>query len=85
LALVFVHIALLHLNGSSNPLGIDSSYDLIPFYPYYVLKDLFSIFVFIFIFSVFVFFMPNYLGHSDNYIEANALVTPASITPEWNF
>jgi len=82
LGLVFIHLALLHLNGSSNPLGIDSEYDLIPFYPYYVLKDLFALFVYLIPFSILVFFMPNALGHPDNYIEANPLVTPRSITPE---
>jgi len=85
IGLVFVHLALLHLNGSSNPLGIDSHYDLIPFYPYFFLKDLFSFFIFLFIFSIFVFFIPDYLGHHDNYVEANALVTPAHIQPEWYF
>jgi quinol-cytochrome oxidoreductase complex cytochrome b subunit len=83
--LVIVHLALLHKDGSNNPLGINTNVDTIPFYPYFYVKDLFSFFVFLFVFSFFVFFYPNVLGHSDNYIPANPLVTPAHIVPEWYF
>jgi ubiquinol-cytochrome c reductase cytochrome b subunit len=83
--LVIVHIALLHKDGSNNPLGIDSSTDKIPFYPYCYVKDLFNALLFVVFFSVFLFFYPNLLGHPDNYIPANPMVTPAHIVPEWYF
>jgi quinol-cytochrome oxidoreductase complex cytochrome b subunit len=72
----------LHEHGSNNPLGINAIYDRIPFYPYFYVKDLFGFLIFILIFSIFVVYAPNYLGHPDNYIEANPLVTPAHIVPE---
>lgn len=83
--LTFLHIALLHKDGSNNPLGIDSSSDRIPFYPYIILKDIFVMFVFLFVFLVFVFYFPNTLGHPDNYLPANPMSTPAHIVPEWYF
>lgn len=83
--LVLVHLVVLHSNGSGNPLGINQTPDKIPFYPYFYVKDLFALICFILFFSVFVFFYPNMLGHPDNYIEANAMVTPAHIVPEWYF
>jgi len=84
---VVLHIAALHQHGSSNPLGIDlkGPQDSIPFHPYYTVKDLFGLGVFLIVFSGFVFFAPNYMGHPDNYIPANPLVTPAHIVPEWYF
>ena len=85
LACVIIHIALLHECGSNNPLGINSSVDKIPFYPFLVFKDLFSLVLFFIFFCLFVFFFPNVLGHSDNFIEANSMVTPAHIVPEWYF
>ena len=82
---VLAHLAVLHQNGSNNPLGVQAATDKIPFYPYFIIKDLFSwVVAFIFYFG-FVFFAPNYLGHTDNYIEANAMVTPSHIVPEWYF
>jgi ubiquinol-cytochrome c reductase cytochrome b subunit len=82
---VLAHLAVLHQNGSNNPLGVHAGIDKIPFYPYFIIKDLFSwVVAFVFYFG-FVFFAPNYLGHTDNYIEANAMVTPAHIVPEWYF
>jgi len=83
--LVLVHLSLLHTVGSNNPLGINTNVDLVVFYPYFYVKDLFAFFIFVFVFSLFVFFYPNVLGHSDNYIPANPLVTPAHIVPEWYF
>jgi quinol-cytochrome oxidoreductase complex cytochrome b subunit len=83
--LVIVHLSLLHLEGSSNPLGVVSDIDIIPFYPYYYLKDLFGLNCFLIIYAYLVFFNPNLLGHPDNYIRANALVTPTHIVPEWYF
>jgi len=83
--LALLHLILLHQPGSNNPLGIDAIYDRIPFYPYFYVKDLFGFFLFVLMFSFFVIYAPNYLGHPDNYIEANPLVTPAHIVPEWYF
>jgi len=82
---VLVHLAVLHQNGSNNPLGTNGSIDKISFYPYFIVKDVYSwVVAFIFYFG-FVYFAPNYLGHTDNYIEANPMVTPAHIVPEWYF
>ncbi len=80
-----VHLAILHSAGSSSPTQINYTSDYIHFYPYFFIKDLFGLLVFLSIFSYFVFFIPNYLGHSDNYIQANPLVTPSHIVPEWYF
>ena len=83
-ALVLMHLIALHdTAGSTNPLGISGNYDRIPFAPYYLFKDLVTIFILIFILSNFVFFAPNVLGDSDNYIMANPMQTPAAIVPEW--
>ena len=84
--LVILHIWALHIPGNNNPVGIDikqPSKDTVPFHPYIVIKDLFALLIFLIIFSVFVFFVPNILGHPDNYIEANPMVTPSHIVPEW--
>lgn len=83
--LVIIHLALLHVSGSNNALGINVGIDKIPFYPYFYIKDLFSVIVYLFVGCVFIYYMPNVLGHSDNYILANALVTPTHIVPEWYF
>lgn len=80
-----LHLFLLHEYGSNNPLGIDSKIDKIPFYPYFYVKDLFGIVLFAMLFGIFIYFYPNMLGHPDNYIEANPLVTPPHIVPEWYF
>ena len=82
-ALIVAHLIALHIHGSNNPNGVSSHSDRYAFYPYFVFKDLVTIFAFFLILSVFVFFYPNALGHSDNYIPANPMVTPASIVPEW--
>jgi ubiquinol-cytochrome c reductase cytochrome b subunit len=83
-ALVLMHLIALHdTAGSSNPLGVSGNYDRIPFAPYYLFKDLITIFILIFVLSNFVFFAPNVLGDSDNYIMANPMQTPAAIVPEW--
>ena len=81
-----MHIWALHVPGNNNPIGIDlkkPSKDTVPFHPYITIKDAFALLLFMIIFSGFVFFSPNVLGHSDNYIPANPLVTPAHIVPEW--
>ena len=86
-AVVILHIWALHLPGSSNPTGVEvkSESDPLPFHPYYTAKDGFGLGVFLLIYFAFVFFMPNALGHADNYIPANPLATPAEIVPEWYF
>jgi quinol-cytochrome oxidoreductase complex cytochrome b subunit len=80
-----IHLALLHKDGSTNPLGVNSGVDRISFYPYLVVKDLFAFFCFLLVFSLFVFYFPNSLGHPDNYIPADPMKTPAHIVPEWYF
>jgi len=84
-ALSLIHLYLLHISGSGNPLGINSKLDSISFYPYAYIKDVFGYILFFLIFGAVVFFIPNVLGHSDNYIEANPMVTPTHIVPEWYF
>lgn len=83
--MAIVHLSLLHYNSSNNPLGCPSNMDKIPMYPFFIVKDLFSLLIFLLAFSGFIFFSPNSLGHPDNYIEANAMVTPPHIVPEWYF
>jgi quinol-cytochrome oxidoreductase complex cytochrome b subunit len=86
LGLVMLHIAALHQEGSSNPLGLHGpDVDKIDFYPYFYVKDLFGFMCFTVFFSYFLFFDPNLLGHPDNYITANPMVTPSHIVPEWYF
>lgn len=83
-ALALMHLIALHDSaGSGNPLGVSGNYDRIPFAPYFIFKDLITIFLFIVILSVFVFFMPNMLGDSENYVMANPMQTPPAIVPEW--
>jgi ubiquinol-cytochrome c reductase cytochrome b subunit len=82
---VVLHIWALHVPGNNNPVGISvkGKQDTVPFHPYYTVKDGFALALFMILFSYFVFFAPNVLGHADNYIPANPLVTPAHIVPEW--
>ena len=84
---VVLHIIALHRFGSNNPIGIDASgpQDTISFPPYYTMKDLVGIAVFLLLLAIAVFFFPNAMGHPDNYIPANPMVTPAHIVPEWYF
>jgi len=84
---VVLHVLALHQHGSNNPLGIDRKgpQDSIPFHPYYTIKDMFGLGVFLIIYAAFVFFMPNALGDPQNYIQANPLQTPPEIVPEWYF
>jgi len=81
-ALVVMHLISLHEHASNNPLGISSKSDRVPFYPYFLFKDIVGFFAFFLVLSIFVFFFPNVLGHSDNYVMANPLSTPSSIVPE---
>ncbi|WP_454718006.1 cytochrome b [Caulobacter segnis] len=84
---VILHIWALHVVGQNNPTGVDpkSKADTVPFTPYATVKDGFAMSVFLILFAFFVFYMPNALGHADNYVEANPLVTPSHIVPEWYF
>jgi len=83
-ALALMHLIALHDSaGSGNPLGVSGNYDRLPFAPYFIFKDLITIFLFIIVLSIFVFFMPNILGDSENYVMANPMQTPAAIVPEW--
>ena len=92
-ALVAVHIWAFHTTGNNNPTGVEvrrgskeeAEKDTLPFWPYFVIKDLFGLGVVLIVFFAIVGFMPNYLGHPDNYIEANPLATPAHIVPEWYY
>ncbi|MBF9034930.1 cytochrome b [Rhodobacterales bacterium HKCCE2091] len=91
--LVLVHVWAFHTTGNNNPTGVEvrrtsrkeADADTLPFWPYFVIKDLFALAVVLTAFFAVVGFMPNYLGHPDNYIEANPLATPAHIVPEWYF
>ncbi|MFM7703095.1 MAG: cytochrome bc complex cytochrome b subunit [Alphaproteobacteria bacterium] len=85
--IVLAHLMALHTTGSNNPSGVPmkSKKDSIPFHPYFTIKDMVGFAVFFIIFGYFLFFYPNALGHPDNYIPANPLVTPAHIVPEWYF
>jgi ubiquinol-cytochrome c reductase cytochrome b subunit len=84
---VLLHLVALHTSGSNNPTGVPvkTKKDVIPFHPYFTIKDLVGFVIFFLIFGYFLFFYPNALGHPDNYIPANPLVTPAHIVPEWYF
>ena len=85
--MMVLHIWSFHSVGNGNPLGIDvkSPKDTVPFHPYYTVKDVFCIGIFLLVWAVFVFFAPDYMGHPDNYIPADPLVTPSHIVPEWYF
>ncbi|KAF2990877.1 cytochrome b N-terminal domain-containing protein [Methylocystis sp. MJC1] len=87
-AIVALHVWALHVTGQNNPTGVevkDLKKDTVPFTPYATLKDGFAIGAFLVLYAWMMFFVPNYLGHPDNYIEANPLVTPPHIVPEWYF
>ena len=81
--IVIVHMAAVHQDGSNNPLGISSASDKISFFPYFFIKDTLGLIAGLIFFSYFVYFSPNTLGHSDNYIPGNPMVTPEHIVPEW--
>lgn len=86
--LVFIHLWALHMHHSNNPTGVeikDEKEDTIPFHPYYTIKDMYGLGIFLIFFAFIVFYAPNYLGHPDNYIPADSLVTPSLIVPEWYF
>ncbi|MBO6917302.1 MAG: cytochrome b N-terminal domain-containing protein [Rhizobiaceae bacterium] len=84
---VVLHVWALHVTGQTNPTGVEvkSKTDTLPFTPYATIKDALGMVVFLLVFAYFIFFMPNFLGHADNYIPADPLVTPAHIVPEWYY
>ena len=84
---IIMHIWALHIPGSNNPTGVDvkGPQDTVPFHPYYTAKDGWTLGVALIFFTAMMFFLPNALGHADNYIPANPLSTPAHIVPEWYF
>ncbi len=84
---VLLHVWALHVPGNNNPAGIDvkTKKDTVPFHPYMTVKDTFSATLFILVLCWFVFYMPNYLGHADNYVPADPSITPSHIVPEWYF
>nr|YP_010026426.1 cytochrome b [Phocoena sinus]Q9TDN2.1 RecName: Full=Cytochrome b; AltName: Full=Complex III subunit 3; AltName: Full=Complex III subunit III; AltName: Full=Cytochrome b-c1 complex subunit 3; AltName: Full=Ubiquinol-cytochrome-c reductase complex cytochrome b subunit [Phocoena sinus]AAD54428.1 cytochrome b [Phocoena sinus]QOQ85076.1 cytochrome b [Phocoena sinus]QOQ85089.1 cytochrome b [Phocoena sinus]QOQ85102.1 cytochrome b [Phocoena sinus]QOQ85115.1 cytochrome b [Phocoena sinus] len=84
-ALMIVHLLFLHETGSNNPTGIPSNMDMIPFHPYYTIKDILGALLFILTLLTLTLFLPDLLGDPDNYIPANPLSTPAHIKPEWYF
>jgi quinol-cytochrome oxidoreductase complex cytochrome b subunit len=86
-AVVGLHIWALHVPGNNNPVGVNikGASDTVPFHPYYTVKDGFAVSLFVILFAVFVFYLPDALGHVDNFIPANPLVTPPHIVPEWYF
>lgn len=83
--LSIIHIFYLHLSGSSNPLGIVSRQDKVPFHWYYTSKDIFGFCVLLSSLLFLVFFYPTLLLEADNFIPSNPLVTPTHIVPEWYF
>ncbi|MCE2951421.1 MAG: cytochrome b [Alphaproteobacteria bacterium] len=87
IGIVVLHLVALHTNGSNNPSGVEKKNpsDTIPFHPYYTVKDLYGLGIFLLIWAGFVFFAPNFFGEPDNYIPANPLLTPPHIVPEWYF
>jgi quinol-cytochrome oxidoreductase complex cytochrome b subunit len=84
-AIVALHIWALHVPGNNNPTGVNvkTKADTVPFHPYYTVKDMFGVSVFVIVFAIFIFYLPDALQKTDNNIEANPLVTPAHIVPEW--
>ena len=93
LGITIVHVWAFHTTGNNNPTGVEvrrtskeeAAKDTLPFWHYFVIKDLLALVVILLVFTAIVGFMPNYLGHPDNYIPANAAATPAHIVPEWYF
>ena len=85
---VVLHVWALHVVGQNNPAGVEVKNvdrDTVPFTPYATIKDSFAVVCFMILYAWFIFYVPNYLGHADNYIEANPLSTPAHIVPEWYY
>jgi ubiquinol-cytochrome c reductase cytochrome b subunit len=93
LGLVIVHVWAFHTTGNNNPTGVEvrreskavAGRDTVPFWPYFVIKDVFALMVILVLFAAVVGFMPNFFGDPVNYVEANPLKTPQHIVPEWYF
>nr|YP_009555985.1 cytochrome b [Myllocerinus aurolineatus]QBF03606.1 cytochrome b [Myllocerinus aurolineatus] len=84
-ALVMIHLLFLHQTGSSNPMGLKSNIDKMPFSPYFILKDLVGFFIMTGMLTILTLQSPYMLGDPDNFTPANPLVTPIHIQPEWYF
>nr|YP_010032695.1 cytochrome b [Cletus rubidiventris]QOW08016.1 cytochrome b [Cletus rubidiventris] len=84
-AMVMIHLLFLHQTGSNNPLGVSSKYDMVPFHPYFSIKDLMGMMFTLTLFSLLILLEPRLLGDPENYIPANPMVTPVHIQPEWYF
>jgi len=87
LGIVIFHVIALHIVGSNNPSGVEpiDTRDTVSFAPFTTSKDLFAMLIFLLAFVLITMYAPNYLGHPDNYIPADPLITPAHIVPEWYF
>ena len=85
LGIIIVHLVLLHVTGSNSPTGLNSNSDKLPFHWYFIIKDAYGIILMAIFISLLIFYIPNYLGDPENFINANPLVTPVHIMPEWYF
>nr|ADK97579.1 apocytochrome b [Peripatoides sp. DVL-2010] len=85
IGLVIIHLFFLHISGSNNPIGLKSDFDKISFHPYFTIKDLFGMLIFMFLLLMLILLLPFMLSDPENYIPANPLVTPIHIQPEWYF
>lgn len=85
LGLVILHIVYLHVNGGNNKFNLFIKFDKVRFFPYYFAKDLYYTNYIVLVYLILIGFAPNYLLHVDNYVEADPLVTPPHIVPEWYF
>ena len=84
-ALTAVHLVAVHNNGSTNPIGVNSKFDMIPLQPYFSIKDVFGFIPFLVAFLWLAIFSPKLFSHPDNYIMGTPLMTPSHIVPEWYF
>nr|YP_009500712.1 cytochrome b [Diclidophlebia paucipunctata]AWU48894.1 cytochrome b [Diclidophlebia paucipunctata] len=83
--MILMHLILLHETGSSNPMGTPLNLDKVPFYPYFVIKDILGYSIFLIMFSALIYYFPYFLNDPDNFIPANPMSTPLHIQPEWYF
>nr|QEJ81449.1 cytochrome b [Stenocladius sp. FM17] len=80
-----LHLMFLHETGSKNPMGINSNNDMIPFHPYFSTKDTVGFLILMMITMMLTLFNPYMMMDPDNFTQANPLVTPNHIKPEWYF
>nr|AAL83573.1 cytochrome b [Hydrops triangularis] len=85
ISLSFIHIMLLHNEGSGNPLGTNSDIDKIPLHPYHSYKDTLMLAILITLLFIALSFFPNIFNDPENFSKANPMVTPQHIKPEWYF